>query len=480
MAVDRAPSKESWRRRTKIVATIGPTSDSPALLERLIKAGVDTTRQNFSHGTAQYHEKLFKRIRKVSRLVGKPIACLADLQGPRIRVGRLKDGRAVQLVRGAEVRLNAASAPGDAQNIPVRFEQVQASIKPGHRVLIADGAIELRVLKAKGGEFLCRVARGGLLGEHKGVNLPDTPLRLPGLTAKDHSDARVIARLGFDYVALSFVRSGEHVRELRRLLERLGSRAHIIAKIENPRAVRNLDEILDASDGIMVARGDLAVETSPGAVPVLQKEIIRRTNQRSKIVITATEMLASMIDHPQPTRAEASDVANAVFDHTDATMLSGETASGSYPVESVRTMSEILIQAERYRPKSAADDFPAGRTFTHAAVHSAVIAAETVQAHCIAVFTHSGNTALIASEARPGCPIVALTPLEETRRRLALVWGVTPVHRPRVHTFEKMMRTGAEALLKTGLARPGQTVVFVAGTSLRSGATNVVRIDKLS
>jgi len=467
-------------RRTKILATIGPASDSPAMLKRLFRAGVNATRQNFSHGTSEYHTQLFKRIRRVSREVGVPIACLQDLQGPRIRTGLLAGGKPVRLRRGTKVLLSPDVRLGDETRLNVSYGGLGRTVKRRHRVLLADGALELRALRTEGRGVVCRVVRGGMLGEHKGVNFPDSLLEMPVLTAKDRVDLALGARLGFDYVAVSFVRRGAHVKQLRRLLKRHGSRARVIAKIETPEAVRHLDEILDEADGIMVARGDLAVETSPARVPVLQKEIIRRTNLRAKLVITATEMLASMIGSSTPTRAEASDVANAVFDHTDAAMLSGETASGRYPVRAVETMDAILTEAEHFAfSRQQVADFPRGDDFRHAAINSAWVAAETVDARCIAVFTISGVTSELAAEARPPCPIVALTVSDEVMRRLALVWGVSPLKIPRARSVKALMESGRKMLIANGFARPGDTVVFIGGTATVQGATNLVLIERV-
>jgi len=466
-------------RRTKIVATIGPASDSPGLLAKLLAAGVNATRQNFSHGTAEYHKALFKRIRRIAGESGAPVACLQDLQGPRIRTGPLKTGESLRLTRSMKVTVSGRARYTEGTTIAVNLPRLAGCVKKGHRVLIADGAMKLKALGRCPGGVACRVVRGGVLGERKGVNLPDSRLNLPGLTAKDRRDAALGAKLGFDYVALSFVREAAHVRRLRSLLRRLGSDAPIIAKIETPEAVDNLESILDEADGIMVARGDLAVETSAAAVPVLQKQIIRRTNLRGKLVITATEMLASMVDNATPTRAEASDVANAVFDHTDATMLSGETACGSHPVGAVRTMDAILAEAERFSAGPHVSQFLPDATFTHAAVHSACAAAEAVSARLIVVFTMSGATARVAAEARPACPIIALTPEARTYRKLALLWGVTPLMLPRARSADAMMKAAGAALVKADCARKGDTVVFVAGTSKVAGATNLVRIDKI-
>ena len=466
-------------RRTKILATIGPASDSPAMLKRLFRAGVNATRQNFSHGTRAYHTELLKRIHRISMEIGIPVACLQDLQGPRIRTGLLAGGKPVRLLRGAKVRLSPGVKLGDANRIAVAFRSLSRTVKRRHRVLLADGTLELRVLQIDGRDVLCRVARGGMLGEHKGVNLPDSSLKMPALTAKDRVDLKLGARLGFDYVAVSFVRRGLHVRQVRRLLEKHGSRARIIAKIETREAVRNLDEILDKADGIMVARGDLAVETSPAQVPVLQKEIIRRTNERAKLVITATEMLASMVHSATPTRAEASDVANAVFDHTDAVMLSGETASGRYPLRAVKTMASILSEAEKFALTGHVEGFLPGSDFRIAAVNSASVAAETVGARCIAVFTISGVTSELTAEARPPCPIVALTVSDEVKRRLALVWGVSPVKIPRAQSIKALMASGRKALIKNGFARSGEAVVFIGGVAAVQGATNLVLIEKV-
>jgi len=475
MAMSRSKRKI---RRTKILATIGPVSDSPAMLKKLFMAGVNSTRQNFSHGTAEYHTELLKRIRRISKKTGIPIACLQDLQGPRIRTGLLADGKPVRLVRRSKVIIDPAAKTGNAERIGVAFRKIAASVKRGHRVLIADGTIELRVLETDGPRVVCRVVRGGSLGERKGVNLPDSSVKMSALTAKDKRDIALGASLGFDYVAVSFIRRGAHVKQVRRLLNFHGSKARIIAKIETPEAVRHLDEILDVADGIMVARGDLAVETSPARVPILQKEIIRKTNERRKLVITATEMLASMVEHSTPTRAEATDVANAVFDDTDATMLSGETAGGRFPLRAVKTMDSILREAEKFAIHSYKEDFVVGTDIQHASIFSACVGAETARADCLAVFTISGITAELAAEARPSCPIAALVVSDDVLNRLALVWGVSPFKIRELDSLEKMLKAGRKALVAGGIAKPGETVVFLAGTSAVAGATNLVLIDK--
>jgi pyruvate kinase len=457
--------------RTKIIATLGPACGQPETLERMIRAGVDVVRLNFSHGQEAEHRAMLAIVRKVSGELGGRVALLADLQGPKIRVGQLPDG--VQLTRGAVVELVSGAETAEPPAIPVVYERLAADVREGDRILLDDGAMELRVLDVRGDRVRAEVRRGGRLSSRKGVNLPGVAVSAPSLTTKDRADLRIAVEGEADYVALSFVRRARDVEAARAEIRQLGGDIPIVAKLERPEALEDLDAILAASDGVMVARGDLGVEVAVERVPVIQKGVIARANAAGVPVITATQMLESMITNPTPTRAEASDVANAVFDGTDAVMLSGETAVGRWPVEAVEAMMRIVHEAEA-APNLTNPPPPAtGLDVTATVCKAAVAAAADLDTGAIVAFTETGATARFVSRFRPRMPIVGITPAENTRRRMALYWGVEAA--PRVDysdDLEQMLRQADECLIAGGFAARGDRVVVVSGAATRTGATN--------
>jgi pyruvate kinase len=466
--------------RTKIIATLGPSSDDPATLERMIEAGVDVVRLNFSHGTRAEQLARLETIRKVTGPLGGDVAVLVDLQGPKIRVGELPGGE-VELERGAMVELVAGAERAEPPAIPVVYERLAADVRPGDRILLDDGSMELRVVGVGGGTVRAEVRRGGVLRPRKGVNLPGVKVSAPSLTAKDLADLKLAVEGEVDYVALSFVRRAEDVRDARAEIRALGGDIPIVAKLERPEAIEGLDSILDASDAVMVARGDLGVEVAVEEVPVIQKHVIARANASGVPVITATQMLESMIANPTPTRAEASDVANAVFDGTDAAMLSGETAIGRWPVEAVEAMMRIIRRAEATPHLTNPPGPPTGALDVTATVcRAAVAAAADLDARAIVSFTESGATARYVSRFRPRRPIVGLTPSERTRRRMALYWGVEAA--PRVDPcdhVEEMLRQADQRLLDGGWAERGDLTVVISGGATRAGATNRMIVHRV-
>ena len=473
-------------RRAKIVATIGPSSESAERLKDLMEAGMDVARINMSHGEREPHGEVIARIHEVSSALGKPVAVMVDLSGPKIRTGVMCSGGA-QLADGSVVRITTDEVQGDSTCFTVSHATISAEVRPGDRVLIGDGEIELEVLETVPTGAVARVIHGGLLGDHKGVNLPGGGASLPSITEKDVEDLKFAVLHGIDVVAQSFVRNADDCRKARELLVGLGSSARLIAKIEKPEAFLDISRILEVADGVMVARGDLAVETSPERVPVLQKRIINEALLAQKTVITATQMLQSMIDCPRPTRAEASDVANAILDGSDAVMLSAETAVGRYPVESVsmmdriiRSTEEVTVAGPAYRGPSASSDGLAehpredaarkdgfGRksgSIGRAVAEAAVFAAEEVGCRLIVVFTQSGHMARRVAALRPRQRIIALTSAEETRRQLAVSWGVQAYMLPTSTTAsDQVVRSGDQALISYNLADPGEKVVLMAG-----------------
>jgi len=471
-------------RRTKIVATVGPASHDRKVLERLAQAGVDVVRLNFSHGEPPEHLEVMNVVREISAAIGRPIALLQDLSGPKIRIGRLQGGRPVELRDGATLVITTdESIEGTAERISTTYRPLPGDVAPGDRILLDDGNLELRVVAASGPEVECQVVHGGLLKPHKGMNLPGVKLSTPALTEKDRRDLAFGVQNGVDYVALSFVRQAADVQECRALVRSLGGTQPVIAKIEKREAIEDLAAIIEATDGVMVARGDLGVELSTEEVPTLQKRIIEMANAAGKVVITATQMLESMVDNPRPTRAEASDVANAILDGTDGCMLSAETASGRYPVESVATMARIARYTEEhsgvYRaPERVNIDSASVVARSLARVASSV--AEELGCKLIVAFTESGTTAHLLSTWRPRAPIAAITYNGDTYRRLALWWGVVPVRSEFVKTTDEMIVKG-EALLKAqGLIAKGDTILMLAGQSHTAGATNMLRVHTIS
>ena len=473
-------------RRTKIVCTIGPATSSEERLEQLIRAGMNVARVNFSHGTQPEHALVIERIRTTSARLGHAIAILQDLQGPKIRTGTLEGGQPVLLVDGAGVTITTRDVEGNAETISTTYKQLPQDVKEGDRILLDDGLLELRVLGFDATEVECLVVHGGPLKEHKGINLPGVAVSAPALTEKDRDDLKFGVSQGVDYVALSFVRRPEDVLEARALIrqlqvEKVGERAQVsiplIAKLEKPEAVARLDEILDVVDGVMVARGDLGVEMPPEKVPLIQKRIIAACHDRGLPVITATQMLESMITHPRPTRAEASDVANAIFDGTDALMLSAETATGSYPIEAVQMMVRIAQETEA-DPRSARQPQCQYLTPAHAVSHAARALAEEASVQAIVVFTRSGASAHLISTDRPRTPILAYTPSEYVYRQLALWWGVWPHRIDLQETTEELIARVDHRLQEDNLVSRGEHVVIMGGLPVASQArTNFVKLQ---
>src|SRR6266849_2578493 len=448
-------------RHSKIVCTIGPASRTPRMIDRLLSAGMDVARLNFSHSTHEEHAKSISMLRAAAIEHEKPIAVLADLQGPKIRTGPLAGGGPVLLRTGQRFVITTAKVLGDSTRVNTVFTPLPREVHRGDRILLSDGLIELRVERVSGREVVCEVANGGALGEHKGINLPGVKLRVPALTSKDRADLVFALKHGADYVAVSFVRRPEDVS---------------LAKQEKPEAIENLDAILRAADGVMVARGDLGVEMNPERVPVVQKMIIARAREFRRPVITATQMLESMTENPRPTRAEASDVANAIFDGSDAVMLSAETASGKYPVEAVGMMARIIEEAEasiREFPRPATEEqLKVAETVAELVCH----ASRELHMKLIAVFTHSGFTARLVSRYRPLVPIVAFSPEAETRRRMALIWGALPRMIQDVQKVDGLAKVAEGRLLEERLVRKGDVIGIVAGTPMGiRGTTNFMK-----
>lgn len=447
-------------RKTKIVATLGPASSGEEQVSNLLQAGVDVFRLNFSHGTHEEHTATVAIIRKHAMEQGRSVAILQDLQGPRIRTGKLVDGVPVHLQPDTPLVLTTKQIDGTADMVSVTYEGLPADAHVGSRILIADGSLELRVVEATSTELRTEVVRGGELGERKGINVPDVHLNVKSFTDKDQEDLRLGVGLGVDYIALSFVRSAADVEEVRSAMWALGASIPIVAKIESQEAVERLDEILQASDGVMVARGDLGVELGPERVPMLQKSILRRANELGVPSITATQMLESMITNSSPTRAEASDVANAILDGTDAVMLSGETAVGANPVVAVRTMDSIALEVESHAPRIDMR-LEHSNDHSHSLAHAATMVAEEVSATAIAVFTNSGFTAQLLSKQAPMIPIYAFTSREDTYQRLALWHGVTALRGDLAEDTDTMIAGMLEELRERHFAELGDNVVVV-------------------
>jgi pyruvate kinase len=439
-------------------------------------AGMDVARLNFSHSSHADHAHSITMLRTAAMKIEKPIAILADLQGPKIRTGPLAGGAPVQLQSGQRFVITTARVLGDSTRVSTIFRPLPREVHRGNRILLSDGLIELRVEQVRGQEIVCQVVNGGALGEHKGINLPGVQLRVPALTAKDRTDLAFALKHGANYIAVSFVRRPEDVLLAKTLIRRAGKDTPVIAKLEKPEAIENLDAILRVADGVMVARGDLGVEMNPERVPVVQKTIISRARQFRRPVITATQMLESMTQNPRPTRAEASDVANAIFDGSDAVMLSAETASGKYPVESVSMMARIIEEAEasiQEFPRPAPQErLKVAETVAELVCH----ASRELHMRLIAVFTHSGFTARLVSRYRPLVPIVAFSPEAETRRRLALIWGVCPRNIPNVRKVDGLAEVAERRLLEERLVRAGDVIGIVAGTPMGiRGTTNFMK-----
>ncbi len=466
-------------RRAKILATLGPASRDLKLIEAMLAAGIDGVRVNMSHGTQDEKANDIRMARAAAEKMDRPLAVLVDLAGPKIRTGTLKDHQPVTLETNQQFTITTQEVEGDNIRVSTNYASMQRDVPPGARVLLDDGAIELRVESTTDADVITRVINGGVLGERKGINLPGISLPIPSLTEKDCDDLKWAARQRADYIALSFVRSGADCTEAKKLIDAAGSRAPLVAKIEKAEAVEHLDEIIAAADGVMVARGDLGVETGVELVPVYQKQIIEQANAAGKLVITATQMLQSMVDHPRPTRAEATDVANAVWDGSDCVMLSGETATGQYPVASVATMARIIETAETRTEERSIVSKLVGRQsgrVSRALCEAAAFAADEMNTRIIAVFTESGLMACRLSALRPNQRIIALTSSREVINELALIWGVEPVLTTRSKSTEELLKLGEQTLLHAGLAQIGETIVIMAGRLSGLGLSSSVTL----
>ena len=465
---------------------MGPNTDNREIMKELALNGMDVARFNFSHGDHAEHRHRLEILESVREELGIPIASLLDTKGPEIRTGKLKDGKKVTLKEGDLYTLTTEEIVGDETRGYINYAGLAEDVKPGDRILIDDGLIELHVREVNGTDIVCRIENGGELGEKKGVNVPGVRVKLPALTDKDKEDIRFGVDAGFDFVAASFVRNADAIREIRAILDEKGSAMQIIAKIENEEGIENIDSIIEASDGIMVARGDMGVEIPAEKVPHIQKMIIRKCNLACKVVITATQMLDSMIRNPRPTRAEVSDVANAVYEGTDAVMLSGETAMGSYPIEAVRMMSQIAEESEKYldymfyqRRKVSAENL---RNISNTVCYSSVATASDLEAPVIVAPSVSGFTTRMLSKWRPKALIAGLSPSMTAVRQMQLYWGVKPFHAKRAESTDALLFASVELLKEKGIVKEGQIVVATAGVVTRANRhepvadTNIMRV----
>ncbi len=470
--------------KTKIIATIGPASNTKIMLRKLAKAGMNIARLNFSHGTYKEHGRVIDRIRSISKEMRQPIGILLDLQGPKIRTGMLKDRKPVTLKRGRTFLITSKDVPGGTADIvSTTYTSLAEDVKKGDKILLDDGLIELKVVTTTKDTVTCTIVHGGILKENKGINLPGVSVSAPSLTEKDKIDLEFGIKAKVDYIALSFVRKPEDIKYIKSIMKKQGADIPVIAKIEKPEAVESLDDILDITDGVMIARGDLGVEMRPEQVPNIQKQIIFKAIRANKPVVTATQMLETMSSNPVPTRAEASDVANAIFDGTDAVMLSGETASGRYPEKAVKMMSRIASEAEAspfmsyniniHNEKDTED------LVTHAVAQSAVNIVHELDADAIIVFSISGKTSKLISKQRSGKPVYAFSPSIEVFNRLSLVWGVTPLIIPKINDAKKIIDAGEKILRNKKLIQKNDIIIIVTGLALKSGSTNMIKIHKV-
>jgi pyruvate kinase len=464
-------------RRAKIICTIGPSCNTVPVLTDLMRLGMDVARLNFSHGSHEDHAHNIERLRRTAEKENRTICILQDLQGPKIRTRRLKSHAPVLLKAGSQLVITPRDVPGTASLLSTTFDAMAREVRPGALILLSDGLIELRVTAVRGEDVECEVINGGMLGEHKGINLPGIALSIPALTPKDRDDLEFGLKHGVDLVAISFVRSAADVRQVKEVIHGCGSDVPVIAKLEKPQALEQLEEILEAADGVMVARGDLGVEMAPEKVPVIQKHVIRRASDWRKPVIIATQMLESMIENPRPTRAEASDVANAIFDGADAVMLSAETASGHYPRETVAMMAKIVIEAEGNLEEEPGRRRSRRRlSIAETICESVAHAAEDLDMAAIAIFTATGNTARLISKYRPKTRIYAFSHVAPVCNRMNLFWGVHPLRRDQCRTAEDMVRAAESELVRHGRVKAGDVLGVVAGTQMASGSTNFLRL----
>ena len=469
--------------KTKIVCTLGPASNSYEKIEKLIQRGMDVARLNFSHGRHEEHHQVIENIRRASLKTNNPIAILQDLGGPKIRIGKIEK-EPILLKEGSSFILTNRKVPGDEQEVSVTFPSLPQKVKKGDCIFLADGTLELKVKELTPTDIICRIVRGGKLTSHKGINIPNISMDIPSLTEKDYQDILFGIENKVDFIGLSFTRNAEDVLRARKILKENGAEdISLIAKIEKKEAIDNLKEIIEASDGIMVARGDLGVEIPLENVPLVQKDIIKRCNFAGKPVITATQMLMSMVSSPRPTRAEVTDVANAILDGTDAIMLSEETAIGNYPVEAVETMNRIALRVEKaidYKKILSERSLSVKPTNPDAISHATCQVALDLKAKAIVTFTLSGSTARMVSRYRPPVPIIAASTQDSTVRKLALSWGVYPFKSDELENTDDMIEKSKKIALKTGLANSGDKIVITAGIPFKiPGTTNLLKVETL-
>ena len=467
--------------KTKIIATLGPASNTRKVLKEMITAGMNVARLNFSHGDYETHGESIKLIRSLSRTMNRHVGILLDLQGPKIRTGKLKDGGPVYLETGESIRITTQVIKGTAEKISATYKGLTNDTKKGDTILLDDGLIELVVMHKRKDIITCRIINGGWLKENKGMNLPGVSVSAPSLTAKDIKDLNFGIKMGVDYFALSFVRSADDVKQIKKHISKQGQNTPVIAKIEKPEAVENLDSILQVADGIMVARGDLGVEMKPEKVPAIQKTIIKAAILANKPVITATQMLETMSAHPIPTRAEASDVANAIYDGTDAVMLSGETTMGKYPVETVGMMARIAVRTERsaFMKYNLKHKKPQDDPVAHAVARSAVKILHELDAKGIVAFSVSGSTARLISKNRPSDPVFAFSPSMSTCNQLTLVWGVTPLYLPSIKDARQLIEASVRIMLNKELTKTDDLIVIVIGLGFKKGSTNMIKVHRI-
>lgn len=466
-------------RKTKIVCTLGPASNSEAMISRLIQAGMNVARLNFSHGTHAEHHQLITTIRRVAARLDQPLAILQDLQGPKLRVGKIKNG-SVELKKHQTVIITTEEILGDENRISTTYKQLPDDVRPGDKILLDDGLLQLKVMKIVDRQVHCQVLEGGQLSDHKGINLPGINISQPSLTEKDRDDLEFGIKSGVDLVAMSFVRQPNDIRQVKEIIHQHQKDIMVIAKLEKPDAILHLKPILQVSDGVMIARGDLGVELPLPRVPSLQKQIIRLARRMGKPVITATQMLESMRFNSRPTRAEVSDVANAIFDGTDAVMLSAETATGNYPIETVKMMAQIIAEAEQDReyllcPQRFDDDRT--QSIADAISHSACEAAEYLKVKAIVAFTKSGFTARMVAKYRPQTQIIAFSPLRLVERQLNLSWGVLPLKMNFLKNTDEIIRQTERILLERNLVKAGEVIIILLGSPVfAKGTTNLMKI----
>ncbi len=469
-------------RKTKIICTIGPASESEEKLRELMLAGMNVARFNFSHGTHEEQKKKLTSVLKVSNELGLPVATLLDTKGPEIRLRDFENGRA-ELCAGQTFALTTEEVMGTKERATITYKNLKNDVKPGMTILIDDGKIEMVIEKMTDTDIICRVINGGAVSNHKGINVPGAVLSMPYISDVDYEDIKFCAQMGYDFLAASFARTKEDILQVRKILDENNSKAKIIAKIENMQGIENLDEILEVSDGIMVARGDMGVEIPLEEVPVIQKDMIKKAVAKGKHVITATQMLESMISNPRPTRAETADVANAIYDGTTAIMLSGESAAGKYPVEAVMTMARIAERAERdidYGGRMKKNDSDQKADITTAISHATCTTAMDLNAAAIITVTMSGFTAGMISRYKPGCTIIGCSVNPRVCRQLNLSWGVMPLLIEKEETADDLFEEASRAAEKAGLVKKGDVVVLTAGVPLgTAGTTNMIRVIEI-